>query len=370
VIQFNGGGINTFGDSLLIYDGDNVGAPLLYAGNNNGNLGGIIAISTNPSGSLLLQAKSNAFTSCQSGGVTGAWNWDVICLDCTVPDVEFFVEADCQHRQFDIKVFLNGLGGSSTVDILNNGGATDLLGVGIGNYNVGPFAMDDSVQISLVHDNFLCSMVSPWYNFLFDSCVVISCGQDDYTYCYENNDDSWWLYESANSDVLTLNFTAGDMALGDIITIHNGRTENASVLYSGNNGGVLSGLSVVSNNADDALLVHFTSDGNLSCDDGFSPTPAAWSVQCSGIGIEEQLAREIEVYPNPSEGLFNIIIDINGQVRIQVKDIMGREVLYEEVSLNSGSSHAIYLGTLDNGPYFLEIESKEGRSIKKLIIQH
>ena len=50
---------------------------ILFTGDNGGDLSGVIAVSTNPGGYLLLQVISSAFTSCQSGGVSPIWDWDI-----------------------------------------------------------------------------------------------------------------------------------------------------------------------------------------------------------------------------------------------------------------------------------------------------
>jgi len=369
ILAFNSSEISTIEDSLFVYDGDNSNAPLLYAGNNGGNLNGLTFVSSNAGDYLMMQVKSQGFISCQTGGINGEWDWDISCLDCTEPVAQYTVIPDCQHKEYSIEVDLTDLGGSATVDITNTGGAPDINGVGIGTHTVGPFGMNDPVQIGLEPDNLLCSAESAEMDHLFEDCTVISCGQDDYTYCYENSDDSWFVYKSDNTDVLRMTFSAGAIALGDEITVYNGLTDASPVYFTGNNGGDLSGLWFDSDNSDNALLLRFTSDANLSCDDGSFPTAAAWSIKCSAVGIEELWFDAVQIYPNPSNGTFNLLSDVSGQVSIQVKDVMGRTVLDKEASLIAGASYSIDLDFLKDGAYFIELELNGERGVKKLLIQ-
>lgn len=75
-ITFNQGSIETFFDGLTIYDGDNTGAPVL--GFYEGNLAGVTATATNPTGCLTMQFTSDGSVSCTSGSQT-EWDYDVTC---------------------------------------------------------------------------------------------------------------------------------------------------------------------------------------------------------------------------------------------------------------------------------------------------
>jgi uncharacterized surface protein with fasciclin (FAS1) repeats len=92
-ILFNNGLINTFGDLITIYDGEDEDGEQLFTGTNNGSLAGLSAVAE--SGSLYMVVTSDAFTSCTDGSAnTSAWNWIVGCnLDipgCTDPEAVNF----------------------------------------------------------------------------------------------------------------------------------------------------------------------------------------------------------------------------------------------------------------------------------------
>jgi regulation of enolase protein 1 (concanavalin A-like superfamily) len=103
------------------------------------------------------------------------------------------------------------------------------------------------------------------------------------TYCYGNNDNTGFNYESADgSNPMTLTFTAGGIESNfDLITIYDGPGDNSPVLFSGDNGGDLSGLSVTSTGTE--LYMEVDSDGSVSCtsESGCCLTSWAWTV-CNG----------------------------------------------------------------------------------------
>jgi gliding motility-associated-like protein len=76
-ITFLSGTLNTFADQLLIYDGDNTGAPLL-ANVFNFDLTGLNFVATNPSGCITWQLISDDFGSCEDGQYQ-EWEINVSC---------------------------------------------------------------------------------------------------------------------------------------------------------------------------------------------------------------------------------------------------------------------------------------------------
>lgn len=79
-ITFNSGLIQDEGDKILIYDGENTSAPLLYQGFNEGDFTGLTRTAT--SGSLLLKVQSDVGGSCQDGSFgldDSPWNYTISC---------------------------------------------------------------------------------------------------------------------------------------------------------------------------------------------------------------------------------------------------------------------------------------------------
>ena len=92
---------------------------------------------------------------------------------------------------------------------------------------------------------------------------------------------------------------------------------------------------------------------------------------CSGISVN-YLNDEINVYPNPTNGIINVsIADANNsELTISVMDIEGRTV-YHSVNKNVGSGYhkQINLEQLAKGVYYIKFTSGEASAYKKLVIE-
>lgn len=77
--------------------------------------------------------------------------------------------------------------------------------------------------------------------------------------------------------------------------------------------------------------------------------------------IKAENSQQINVFPNPSSGLFNI--NSNQKYAYKIYDITGNKITENNASGNS----EINLKNMNNGMYFLEIESESGNQSIKLI---
>jgi photosystem II stability/assembly factor-like uncharacterized protein len=95
------------------------------------------------------------------------------------------------------------------------------------------------------------------------------------------------------------------------------------------------------------------------------------SVISSSKDILENIS--LTVSPNPSTGIINIECknaDNTSPQYLKVSDALGKMV-FEKKELDMGAtSQSIDLQGLANGIYFIEMQSKENRGSKKLVIQH
>ena len=81
------------------------------------------------------------------------------------------------------------------------------------------------------------------------------------------------------------------------------------------------------------------------------------------------LDKFLTMYPNPSNGRINLKSSKKlGNCNITVIDALGKCVLTQKLSVNSGHTTLDYL-SLPSGIYFLNISSESGRFVEKLIIQ-
>ena len=263
---------------------------------------------------------------------TTAWLPDNNCLACSSPAATYSVIDSCDVGEFWVEVNVTSLGDAGMVDLMNDGGAATMTGVGVGMITMGPFSVGDTVTFTLTHDgDSLCNAVSPGITNGF--CPIISCGVDNYTYCYGNLDTTWFLYKSGTADPLMISFNAGGIESGtfDSIFIYDGNNRMAPILYSGNNGGDLTGISAVSTNPDGYLLLVVDSDISVSCASASTccGTSWNWDVECTlPLGIGQEPEARLAVFPNPSQGIFTLEIPIETakSTLITVYDSFGRKV--------------------------------------------
>lgn len=87
------------------------------------------------------------------------------------------------------------------------------------------------------------------------------------------------------------------------------------------------------------------------------------------VGTEEMTELEYKLYPNPTNGLVNLVLpETSGEVKIVLFNMVGAEVLKQ--TLVQGSN-VINCESLENGVYFYSIiRNNEVVETKKLIIRH
>tara|TARA_B100001964_G_scaffold222239_1_gene266986 strand:- start:1545 stop:3401 length:1857 start_codon:yes stop_codon:yes gene_type:complete len=86
---------------------------------------------------------------------------------------------------------------------------------------------------------------------------------------------------------------------------------------------------------------------------------------------ENSFAKNIEVYPNPTTDKINIEFTngITENTSIFVSNVLGQEVYSIEKSAIINSKMALDFSAFSKGVYFLEIESKKGRFLEKVVIE-
>lgn len=266
------------GDLLRIFDGNSIQAPLLYS-SASGAIIGQVATSTGPNMTMLLTTDVNG--SCVTQNFILPMEWTVGCMDCTPVQATFQVLDDCANQQFSVVATIFSLGSATSAQITNNGGAPAVTANGTGSYTVGPFPIGTPVVVSADNTyNSFCNAVSE--QLINGACPVISCGPDEYTYCYTDNDNGQWAYQALGTGRIGIRFLSGTLSSGDLISIYNGLDPFMSVpLFSGNNGGDLTNLMVTTtaNNTEHALLLEAASNSSGSCATG-QASPWNYVVAC------------------------------------------------------------------------------------------
>ena len=85
----------------------------------------------------------------------------------------------------------------------------------------------------------------------------------------------------------------------------------------------------------------------------------------------ENSISNINIYPNPSEGVFNISIKgISGKVQIEVFDVHGNNYRFLEIEgTNNITTKQLDLKDLPAGVYFISFSGKNFSRVKKIVIQ-
>lgn len=106
---------------------------------------------------------------------------------------------------------------------------------------------------------------------------------------------------------------------------------------------------------------------NYVTDDAFALLVDDFSVTTTGVvGLDENFASKLSVYPNPTTGLVNVSNNDNVlYTGIEVVDINGRTV--KTIGLNGVAEAQINVSDLSSGVYMLNISSDSGKTTKKLV---
>ncbi|MCB9184414.1 MAG: T9SS type A sorting domain-containing protein [Flavobacteriales bacterium] len=151
------------GDVIRGYSGtDNSGDPIDGVPATEGNLTGNFPVlngvtGTSSSGDLFIEIDSDGSGSCQDGGSTTPWIFEVECTPgCVDPTGTAVVTTDCIAYNFtiDVEVTFTGDGGYTEVEYTVNGGTPQVYPVQLFDFdiaNLGPFNIDDNVFIRLLH---------------------------------------------------------------------------------------------------------------------------------------------------------------------------------------------------------------------------
>ncbi|MEI6822166.1 MAG: T9SS type A sorting domain-containing protein, partial [Bacteroidota bacterium] len=97
-------------------------------------------------------------------------------------------------------------------------------------------------------------------------------------------------------------------------------------------------------------------------------------ISCNGLGINQQSTSSFKfnIFPNPNKGEFNLLLTGTkaDHYNINISSIIG-EIIYNESvqSIDNNFQKNIHLTNIPKGLYFVTISSKQGKIIKKVVIQ-
>ncbi|MCD4745452.1 MAG: T9SS type A sorting domain-containing protein, partial [Bacteroidales bacterium] len=91
----------------------------------------------------------------------------------------------------------------------------------------------------------------------------------------------------------------------------------------------------------------------------------------TGISDNDNKHPSLSIYPNPSEGIFNILFDgVMGNVQIKIVDLQGNEHCYFVIDgIKTITTKKLDLSLLPAGIYFISIIGDNFTEVKKIVIQ-
>ena len=104
-------------------------------------------------------------------------------------------------------------------------------------------------------------------------------------------------------------------------------------------------------------------DVQLIVSDGCFSDTTIETVLISPLRLNKILKNEIEIYPNPTEGIINIKSESLIDMQYSILDYLGRVIIFKKPL----SSNSIICSSLNNGFYFIKFENENSNSIVPFI---
>ena len=323
-------------DELVIRDSDGTE---LY--NGYGNVGDITGLTFQSSGdSIEFEVVEDGSISCVSSGYTPI-TFTVSCATCINPQVNYEVVSDCLNApQFFVDVDVIDLGSAGSLTLSDNQGNSSSVN-NTGTVQFGPYANNTDVQFTAENDDDVnCSISSGSLTQEYCSITLVDCGVGPISssYCYGNADTTQFEYVSSDGSPLNLTIDSGLIEAGwDIIIVTD---TNGDILFQGDNGGNLGGLTFQSTG--DAIYLGFATDGSVSCDS--STTYAGgidWTVACATCTNPSAEYTVIDDCTNGDQ----FLIDVN------ITSLGDAESLTISDNYSANTEQTTTTGIVQMGPY-------------------
>ncbi|GLB48776.1 choice-of-anchor L domain-containing protein [Neptunitalea lumnitzerae] len=178
LLNFNSGMVEDGGDQITIYDSD--ATTILYQG--YGTSGDLSGLSFQATGSeIYLEIISNTNVSCDDGGISTPLDFDVSCISCYSPTVDYQVIGNCViGLDFNVEVNITAMGSASSLVISDDAGLYSQTVNSAGVYTFGPYAFSNPIEFQITDPtDSSCSITSP--PLVPVDCPPIVISDTDYT---------------------------------------------------------------------------------------------------------------------------------------------------------------------------------------------
>lgn len=187
-----------------------------------------------------------------------------------------------------------------------------------------------------------------------------------FTYCYGNNEDVLFRFKAAEGQALAMMFAQGQMqACCDNIAIHDGPGTGSPMLYEGNGGGQLAGITAGSTNPWGMITLRIVSDFGNSCQDN-ALQPMVLDLACGAVGVREVVASDMVLHPNPAQDAIHLTwkgASVNSTV--QLLDLSGRVLHAGTQWFADGATVRMDISRFSAGSYLFHAETPAGRIVKQ-----
>ncbi|MCB0791982.1 MAG: hypothetical protein KDB97_09465, partial [Flavobacteriales bacterium] len=250
--------------------------------------------------------------------------------------------ASATPGQTDVTVDVTGVGSDPLVDIEINGTVV-MSDVGVGTYGPFSYPSGTAVTVVLVTDDSFCDQTyGPFIN--ASNCVTCDGPVLNYSFCYPNNMNQDWLYESdGGGGNFSINFISGSIESSsfDHLTIYDGPDNTYPVLYDHTITATedLAGLLVTATG--NSLFMHATSDASFSCSDNLIPGPWVWQVYC--LSCDFPVGNTSNTQVDCLTGTYTVDVDVTDLGDAPDVDIVS--------DLNGLEQNDVGLGTYTVGPF-------------------
>lgn len=212
-LTFGTGTIVDDDDRITVYDGSDNTFPVLFDGNNAGDLTGLVIESSG--GNIFMEVNSDGFQSCANGNGT-TWEWTAECLTCFRPSATYTVVEDCANGdQFLVDVEITATGDAVSITISDDFGSTPQVVNSTGVYTFGPYPNATPVIFTVADtDDTNCVLTSDTKTQPFcpqQECAIINAGYDQLQECTVTSTDlsATFMASSITSD--TSSYTISDL---------------------------------------------------------------------------------------------------------------------------------------------------------------
>ena len=111
-------------------------------------------------------------------------------------------------------------------------------------------------------------------------------------------------------------------------------------------------------NTQDGIVTLSVVGHTQDCGDSEPSQPL--EIALTGYSIEENKAANMNIHPNPTNGMLNIEIDgVRSEVIVSVFNILGEKVLEHNFSAEESLNASIDLSNQTNGTYILQVRTND-----------